>query len=183
MAPPAPSEPPPDEETPFASWDEFGRPLSDETNPPASGFSQGIHEHNITAHNTTLGGAAEAHRQPMAASGTREPPAHGLGAQPSSFSTPSYVTRASIELDAAVPSLPTFLPTHQCRHTSNSDSHVSDGALRFDNLSGDASASRLPPPPPPSCGFGAATSPATDPFHRMATPQPHPDRHVSPAGW
>ncbi|KAL1511606.1 hypothetical protein AB1Y20_006400 [Prymnesium parvum] len=66
--------------------------------------------------------------------------------------------------------------TAECRHTPNSDSHVSDGALRFDNLSGDASASRLPPPPPPSWGFGAATSPATDLAHRMVTPQPHPDR-------
>ncbi|KAL1523471.1 hypothetical protein AB1Y20_018409 [Prymnesium parvum] len=56
MAPPAPTEPPSDEETPFASWDEFGRPLSDESNPAlASGFSQGTHEHNLTAHNTTLG--------------------------------------------------------------------------------------------------------------------------------
>ncbi|KAL1499545.1 hypothetical protein AB1Y20_011747 [Prymnesium parvum] len=52
MAPPAPTEPPSDEETPFASWDEFGRPLSDESNPLASGFSQGTqHEHNLTAHN------------------------------------------------------------------------------------------------------------------------------------
>ncbi|KAL1504370.1 hypothetical protein AB1Y20_010776 [Prymnesium parvum] len=53
MAPPAPDEPPLDEETPWvAAWDESGLPVSDESFPPASGFSQGTHEHNITAHNT-----------------------------------------------------------------------------------------------------------------------------------
>ncbi|KAL1524076.1 hypothetical protein AB1Y20_018986 [Prymnesium parvum] len=84
MAPHAPTEPPSDEETPFASWDEFGRPLSDETNPPASGFRQGTHEHNISAHNSAvhpgLGGSCRrsAPRQVHAAALGKGAPAHTL---------------------------------------------------------------------------------------------------------
>ncbi|KAL1524334.1 hypothetical protein AB1Y20_019233 [Prymnesium parvum] len=173
MGSPAPGGDSSNEEANFAHWSDEELPSSDHPVPPVVGFSHDTSDSTFSAHITTLGGTAQVHRQPPAAAGTRDFAPRGLGAAPSSYSTPSYVTRAQSELDTAAPSLASFMPTHQCRHAPTSDPRVADVAPLLPPPSGEFSSSR-PPIPPLSFGGPTAASPYTADSYRTLPPQPPP---------
>ncbi|KAL1526355.1 hypothetical protein AB1Y20_015069 [Prymnesium parvum] len=170
MGSPAPVGDSSDDEANFAHWSDEEPSPSDLPVPPVAGFSHDDSDPTFTAHITTLGGTAQVHRQPPAAAGTRDFAPRGLGVAPSSYSTPSYVTRTQSELDAAAPSLASLMPTHQCRHAPTSDPSVADVAPLLQPTPGASSSSRLPIPPPSFGGPTAASPYTADSYRTLPRP-------------
>ncbi|KAL1520443.1 hypothetical protein AB1Y20_022025 [Prymnesium parvum] len=162
-------------------WDDEPS-LIDLSVPPVVGFSHDDSDPTFSAHITTLGGTAQVHRQPPAAAGTRDFAPRGLGAAPSSYSTPSYVTRAQNELDAAAPSLASLMPTHQCRHAPTSDLNVADVAPLLQPTSSESSSSRPPIPPLLFEDLTAASPCPADPYRNLP-PQPPPGSRGTSCGY